>query len=243
VPLVAFSAGYIAVAVGLVVWTHRLSADVALYVAGATTTGLAWLVWSLVTEFDGQRSRFAGATAEADSSRELRRLQRDGWVIVDDVEFERFNVDHVLVGPGGIFAIETKWTTQPWTVTHGRLAAGRLGDPARQARAGAEKIATLLRHHARLDTSVEAAIMVWGPGRPSNGYGTPVQDDVVLLDGRSCRRYFRSLSARLPAPEVELAAEALHAFVVERERYDRRRLSGARGARTRGTRGRATGGC
>lgn len=43
---------------------------------------------------------------------ELEPLKTAGWRIFHDVPFEsgktRFNIDHVAVGPGGVFAIETK---------------------------------------------------------------------------------------------------------------------------------------
>src|SRR4029077_1101345 len=32
----------------------------------------------------------------------------DGWQVIHDVSFGRGNIDHVIVGPGGIYTVETK---------------------------------------------------------------------------------------------------------------------------------------
>jgi len=49
-----------------------------------------------------------GARGEERVGAVLAGLEADGWQAIHDVSLGRGNVDHVLVGPGGIFAIETK---------------------------------------------------------------------------------------------------------------------------------------
>jgi hypothetical protein len=49
-----------------------------------------------------------GAQGEELVGEILERLQADGWHVTHDVSLGRGNIDHVLVGPAGIFAIETK---------------------------------------------------------------------------------------------------------------------------------------
>jgi hypothetical protein len=43
----------------------------------------------------------------------LERLREKGYQVFHDVVGERFNVDHVLIGPGGIFSVETKTYSKP----------------------------------------------------------------------------------------------------------------------------------
>jgi hypothetical protein len=38
----------------------------------------------------------------------LEELAASGWYVIHDVSLGRGNVDHVVVGPGGLFTIETK---------------------------------------------------------------------------------------------------------------------------------------
>lgn len=49
-----------------------------------------------------------GAEGERAVAAVLAKLENDGWLALHDVSLGRGNVDHVLVGPGGIFTIETK---------------------------------------------------------------------------------------------------------------------------------------
>jgi hypothetical protein len=42
-----------------------------------------------------------GAEGEKSTAKKLRRLSRDGWVLLNDIDLGRRNIDHVLVGPPG----------------------------------------------------------------------------------------------------------------------------------------------
>lgn len=43
----------------------------------------------------------------------LHRLAADGFEIFHDMPFDNFNIDHIIVGPPGVFAIETKTRRKP----------------------------------------------------------------------------------------------------------------------------------
>jgi hypothetical protein len=49
-----------------------------------------------------------GAEGERAVGAILAQLEDEGWRALHDISLGRGNVDHVLVGPGGIFTIETK---------------------------------------------------------------------------------------------------------------------------------------
>lgn len=49
-----------------------------------------------------------GAEGEKAVGAICAELETDGWYAIHDVSLGRGNVDHILVGPGGIFTIETK---------------------------------------------------------------------------------------------------------------------------------------
>src|SRR5207248_11280153 len=44
---------------------------------------------------------------------ELNQLMADGFRVFHDVPFDGFNIDHVLVGPTGVFVVETKTKKKP----------------------------------------------------------------------------------------------------------------------------------
>jgi hypothetical protein len=72
-----------------------------------------------------------GAEGEEVVGKILEELAGDGWHVLHDVSFGRGNIDHVVVGPGGIFTVETK-------SRGGRLSLEWL-DPKMLAQAYAEK--------------------------------------------------------------------------------------------------------
>ncbi|WP_105255213.1 nuclease-related domain-containing protein [Pseudoalteromonas sp. T1lg75] len=49
-----------------------------------------------------------GRDAELASASELMKLQANGYQVFHDVQADGFNIDHLAVGPQGIFAVETK---------------------------------------------------------------------------------------------------------------------------------------
>src|SRR4051794_18112037 len=56
-----------------------------------------------------------GAVAETWTSSELRWLRKHGWKLVDHVFYRGADIDHLVLGPGGVIAVETKWSAEAWT--------------------------------------------------------------------------------------------------------------------------------
>ncbi len=54
-----------------------------------------------------------GLDAELAVGRELNQLTWEGFHVFHDFPAERSNIDHVLVGPSGVYAVETKGRTKP----------------------------------------------------------------------------------------------------------------------------------
>src|SRR5207244_12405388 len=65
----------------------------------------AYRIWRLYPEF---RNLNLGEKGERRVSEVLRTLRDKDYVTFDDLLLEGVNIDHVVVGPGGVFAIETK---------------------------------------------------------------------------------------------------------------------------------------
>jgi nuclease-like protein len=49
-----------------------------------------------------------GATGEEQVGGLLESLREDGWHVIHDASFGHGNIDHIAVGPGGLFTVETK---------------------------------------------------------------------------------------------------------------------------------------
>src|SRR5262245_42790688 len=52
--------------------------------------------------------RDLGATGEEHVGALLGQLSHSGWRVIHDASLGRGNVDHILIGPGGVFTVETK---------------------------------------------------------------------------------------------------------------------------------------
>jgi hypothetical protein len=64
----------------------------------------------------GERQRIRlGCEGELAVGQELEKLRHAGFYIYHDFPGDRFNIDHVVVGPKGVFAIETKTRPKPTT--------------------------------------------------------------------------------------------------------------------------------
>jgi hypothetical protein len=81
----------------------------ALLVALGTLAGGSWY---LAKEAIRRGNHYLGWFGERMTAEELEPLRAQGWQVFHDVPAEsgkqEFNIDHVVVGPGGVFSIETK---------------------------------------------------------------------------------------------------------------------------------------
>ncbi len=129
---------------------------------GAAAVGLLWAI-SWFVSLDGSFFIRAGSWAEEWTSDALRK-KAAGFVLIDDFPLEGRNLDHVLVGPGGVFAVETKWKSK-WRDRQQEL---RSLEPERgQAAFQAEKLQEILEglgHSVR----VRPMLVAWGPGIPTD---------------------------------------------------------------------------
>ena len=105
--------------------------------AGATALvcALLWIIWSLMVGLRRVESFYKGARGEEKVSEILRSLP-DSYHVFNDFTVGRNHVDHVVAGPGGVFAIETKFWNGKVTVEDGHvLLDGQLPDrsPLNQA--------------------------------------------------------------------------------------------------------------
>jgi hypothetical protein len=74
-----------------------------------------------------------GATGEEQVGRLLEGLAGRGWHVVHDASLGRGNVDHILIGPGGVFTVETK--SHPGPVRVGRIHGSVLAQAQAQRKA------------------------------------------------------------------------------------------------------------
>jgi hypothetical protein len=74
---------------------------------------IAFAVWRTVRLRPLMKALRLGIEGERAVGQYLDRLASKGYRVFHDVPGDGFNVDHVLVGPGGVFTVETKTRSKP----------------------------------------------------------------------------------------------------------------------------------
>jgi hypothetical protein len=81
----------------------------------------AWMLRRVWLWLGKRRELVLGYEAELAVGQELHQLAHKGFHVFHDIPAKGFNVDHVVVGPEGVFAIETKGRAKA-TTEEGRTA-------------------------------------------------------------------------------------------------------------------------
>jgi hypothetical protein len=209
------------------VWTRSLPWRVAAIVGVGTAVGvlgsvvvprLSLALGALAAMAAGWRLRFRpsldavawrrGAAGERRTARVLAALERQGWVVLHDlaVPRSRANLDHLVIGPGGVFVIDSKqYRGRLQFDPSGRLWHGRypLAAALRAVSFEADQAALVLTDP---DVVVVPVIAVHGAQVP---WGRVVADGVPVVAARRLPSMLRQLPAVLgPERIASLAAQA-----------------------------------
>jgi Nuclease-related domain len=153
-----------------------------------------------------------GAAGERRTARLLEPLERQGWAVLHDlaVPRSRANLDHLVIGPGGVFAIDSKqYRGRLHLDQSGRLWHGRypLAPVLRAVTFEADQAALVLTDP---DVVVVPILAVHGTQVP---WGKVVADGVPVVAARRLPRMLRQLPAVLgPERVANLAAQARARF-------------------------------
>jgi len=105
--LVSLTVTPILLAVGLTFQSiQTLPTVILFFLTAAIATAIA--ARKLQPILEKRRDYLLGYQGERYVAEELNLLMAEGFHVFHDVPFENYNIDHVLVGPSGAFAVETK---------------------------------------------------------------------------------------------------------------------------------------
>jgi hypothetical protein len=144
--------------------------------------------------------RDRGAAGEEHVGSLLEELSDGGWQVIHDVSLGRGNVDHILIGPAGVFTVETK--SHPGPVRVARVHGATLRQ-AQAQRGAIERVAGL---------EVEPLIVfsrAWVDRPMARRKGVRVMPARMLLG------YLAKRAPKLSPQEIELAREQVAAAIVE----------------------------
>jgi hypothetical protein len=146
-----------------------------------------------------------GAFGERRTARLLSQLERHGWVVLHDLSVpgSRANLDHLVIGPGGVFVIDSKqYRGRLQLDPSGRLWHGRypLAPTLRAASWEADQAARVLPDPGM---AVVPIVAVHGAQVP---WGKVVVEGVPVLPARRLPSMLRTLPAVLGPERVALLA-------------------------------------
>ncbi len=160
-------------------------------VLGAALAGAAGMVVMFVQQATGTAPTIMGGLAEQWTASELRPLRRHGWRLVNHLLLKHGDIDHVLVGPGGAYAFETRWSATPWRWDG---TDPRIQRAAEDARRHANTLSHWHPFKSVGATSVQAVVVLWGAVDPNaSGDATARSSDgVPVLHGLDGLRRWRA---------------------------------------------------
>ncbi len=170
-------------------WTQRF--------IGAIPDPRFWTLLSLViTTYGGfqvfrlHRSRNlmpSGRSAEKNVQSVLQQIRGKGFVDFHNLQGHGRNIDHVVIGPSGIYAIETKIRSGSGTIEYRSddelIFAGRIRDglPLRHARGSADAIQFRLNAKGQDNYPVKPLVVFVGNWEINRHHGN-LEVDVTTLD-------------------------------------------------------------
>ena len=218
VGFVAFGAAVVA-ALALLVTTRPFVRGL---IVGGGAMAVVAIVAVMVLMISGTAALGMGAVAERWTSGELRPLRRRGWGVVNHLLLRGWDIDHVVVGPAGVFALETKWSGVGWQLSPPsdavRGAVTRVAGNARDLRLWHE----VRRHGVE---RVDAALFLWTAGDldvPELGQPVVIDGVTVITGVRSASRWRADLARREPMLSADQIEHVMAAMARQAARRDQR---------------------
>lgn len=161
--------------------------------------GMSFLLVSGVT------FQLSGAWGEDNTRDELRKAQRRGHIFgwVDNVEVQGGDVDHLVVGPSGLFALDSKWHS------HG-IDTATVDRDVQRARAAARRAESVLRS-LQTWVPVTPVVVVWG-GDQHMVTGTKTKKGVPFVAGRELAAWLRDQNPGRSAVDSQHAKVVIRAL-------------------------------
>lgn len=186
---------------------------------GLSTTG--FMLVAVVVLASGTAPLLMGESAEQWTAQELRPLGPHGWKLINHFGLGRGDHDHVLVGPGGLLLVESKWGGTPWTLDdRDTLFQSAVSQVLRNARQ-----LTLWHEVARHGhPKVEPVLVLWGPAGRNVPDGPPRRhaSGVLVLSGHQLQQWaLQRGRGVLDAAQVATIYDAMTRQVTRRDEVER----------------------
>jgi nuclease-like protein len=202
----------------LLQWLRSQNVWITALAIAATIGAWAWLIVLIRQQIRRVRAFRAGRKGEDQVVEQLRQALDHRWTIYRNLQLpnRKDDLDLVLVGPGGVWAVQVKATGAPlrvhggrWEVRRGRRWVAAQPDPARQVTGQATALNDFFKHQG-LNRFVDRAIALAEP-QPFDQFTASEIPVWLPFDIADCAA---ALSTRYPPTVDELAR--VHALLGKR---------------------------
>jgi hypothetical protein len=161
-----------------------------------------------------------GAEGERRAERALASLERTGWTVTHDVQNGHGNYDHIVVGPAGVFLLDSKNLQGIVGVRSGVPHLSRRHDPdagqargwiPRRALGDAARLHQQIRRRTGRSPWVHAVVVFWSEFPE----GFVEHDSCVYIEGARVCAWLESLPSQLSPAEVEAIAAGVRGIAEE----------------------------
>jgi len=179
-----------------------------------------YVVWHIRRMFRRYKALKLGRDGERAVGQFLERLREEGCQVFHDIPGDKFNVDHVVIGPKGIFTVETKTLSKPMRgetrITYDGEQVLIRGmkpdrDPIVQAKAEAGWLRNFLLESSGRKVSVRPIVTFpgWCVDPPPNG----ARFDVWVLNTKVIPDFIEHERETLTPEDVKLLSYHLSRYV------------------------------
>ncbi|GAA4372583.1 hypothetical protein GCM10023088_26300 [Actinomadura verrucosospora] len=209
-------------------WAYRIGAAVVAGAAALALTswrlGLTVAVLVVIGDYVRQSRKSSTVTAWQKSSaaerrteRQLKSLRRNGYLVLharavprDDEGVSDGRIDHLVIGPSGVYAIDSeKWDKRlpVRTMSHLKLFHGPFNKKDRldEARWEAQMASIILAERVGFDVPVQPSVAIYGPSIP---WKVMRVRDVDVYAGNRARSYLRRRPKILTESDVQRIFQA-----------------------------------
>lgn len=188
--------------------------------AGLMTVLAVWRIWKVLPSLRNLRQARDGERVVGEF---LNRMREHGYQVFHDVVGDKFNVDHVLIGPSGVYTVETKTWSKPARGRAEIIFDGervKVGsndpdrDPVQQARAQAGWVARLLAESAGKQPFVRPVVAFPGWFVTKTALGAT---DLWVLEPKALPAFIANEPARMAQEDVKLFSFHLSRYIRVRE--------------------------
>lgn len=163
------------------------------------------------------RQHIRGRQGEIVVGQFLEDFRKDGYHVFHDIPSQNGNVDHVLIGPGGIFVIETKTNSKPvgraCQVDYDGKQVKVNGhepdrDPVAQVKAASSQIDQIIQRGMSKNLPIRPVLLYvrWFTTQPKGS-------DIWVINEKTLLKWVKSSYKKLSAEDARLAASAIEVYV------------------------------